>query len=257
MEENNKAIPEFIVQLSNGLSNQIKTTNRFWLALALVSIITISTGSISFKNKQVDCNVGTKQSLKNIDEVKIPFIGEIRKDQFFPITASFISILIISFGILHSQTIRSKKLIDIALKDESKDQFIKLPQKIDIRDALDVITASSINKTAPLSQSLLGKFQFHHQAQLQSNICRRLLLIYNFMLKLIVSLLIYILPLYALWTAYDNGCLFHFSVEVLNIPVIALWVISFFSVIIMAQLLCFEISFIFSNLLRNWKIKKF
>jgi len=48
-------IPEIIIQMSTGLSGHIKTATRYWLALAIISIITVLPTTI-------DSGVTNKQS---------------------------------------------------------------------------------------------------------------------------------------------------------------------------------------------------
>ncbi len=79
-------IPDFLIQLTDGLSVHVKSATRYWLALALISVITItSTIPVEPKNE------------KEVLNIALPFnLGKINKVQYYPFSAALISLLIIS-----------------------------------------------------------------------------------------------------------------------------------------------------------------
>jgi len=197
-------IPEFIKQLTEGLSNHIKSASRYWLALAVVSLVTISTSITSITPDTSTGGINPKKAAAIEQPISLPFsLGKIRKNQFYPFSAALMSILIISFGSSHCQSIRSRKLINIALRD-TKD-LVKLPGGIDLRDAFEAISTNSINRTVPIAQLLLGKYQFYPDKENQPFFQKYLALIYHIVLKLITYLVVYVLPAYALFIAYNEG----------------------------------------------------
>jgi hypothetical protein len=209
----------------NGLSNQIKSANRIWLGLAIISILIISF--------QVDVKS---------ESVSLPFgLSKISKNDFYPFSASILSILIISYGAAQSQSIRSRKLINRALR-EIKEKTSSL-KTCDIRDIFDVLAIPSINRTVPLAQLLLGKDQFYPEKDAQNKFLKVLCYFYQIILKLVSYVVVYCLPAYALFIAFLNGKLFDHKTPFIGMPIELMWLVSGVAVIILTQLLCLELMY--------------
>lgn len=240
-----EVIPEFLIQMTNGLSNHIRTAPRLWLALAVISIATIS-----FSGKTVDT---TSQESISKTTVSLPFnIGEISKKQFYPFSASLLSILIISFGAAQSQSIRSRKLVNKALREMEK--HIKLPGGCDLRDSIDVILVNSINRTVPLAQLLLGKYQFYPQKNKQPRLIKVIAVAYQIILKLLSYLVVYALPAYALYLSFHIGELFVTTNNLWGIPIFFLWFVAGIGSIILIQLFILEIIYAVTSICKIFSV---
>ena len=238
MSASNK-IPDLIIQLSDGLSNHIKTSARYWMALALVSVITVIS---SFPESG-------SATITESSNVFLPFgIGDIDKNYFYPFSVVLISLLTISFGAAQAQMIRARKLTNTAIRAIYRDS--NLAGGIDLRDALDVINATSINRTAPLAQLILGKYQFYPTKDNQPKIRKFIAVCYQSILKVSSYLVVYLLPLYALYIAFVNGGLFNCHGNVIGLPLYFLWVVSGLATFIIFQLLYLEIYYAASAIKR-------
>jgi hypothetical protein len=236
-------IPEFLLQLTDGLSIHIKSASRYWMALALISVITIiSTITIQPSTYKHEENA-TDPS------IALPFsLGKIDKTQFYPFSAALISILIISFGSSQAQMIRTRKLINSVLRENNNDT--NLPGGIDLRDAFDSISASSINRTVPIAQLLLGEHQFYPAKDNQPKARKVFAVIYQVALKLVSYLVVYLLPAYALYVSFIFGELFCVSNNVFGLPVYFIWFVSLMSMAILFQLLLLELLYAINTVQR-------
>jgi len=231
MSASNK-IPDLIIQLSDGLSNHIKTSARYWMALALISVITVISSFPESGNPIIT----------ESNSVSIPFgIGDIDKNYFYPFAVALISLLTISFGAAQAQMIRARKLTNTAIRAIYRD--LNLAGGIDLRDALDVINATSINRTAPLAQLILGKYQFYPTKDNQPKIRKFIAVCYQSALKVSSYLVVYLLPLYALYIALVNGGLFNCHGNIIGLPLYFLWVVSGLATFIILQLLYLELHY--------------
>jgi len=236
-------IPDLIIQLSDGLSNHIKTSARYWMALALVSVVTVISIFPESKNTIITTN----------NSVLLPFgIGDINKNYFYPFSAALISLLTISFGAAQAQMIRARKLTNTAIRAIYKDA--NLAGGIDLRDALDVINATSINRTAPLAQLILGKYQFYPTKDNQPKLRKFFAVCYQSILKLSSYLVVYLLPLYALYIAFVSGGLFNCHGNIIGLPLYFLWVVSSLAALIIFQLLYLEIYYAISAIKRIYNV---
>ncbi|BBO79638.1 hypothetical protein DSCO28_02040 [Desulfosarcina ovata subsp. sediminis] len=230
VEENNNVIPEFLIQLTTGLSGHIKSASRLWLGLAIISIVTIS----------FTINTQELREQKINKEISLPFsLGKIHRNEFYPFSASLLSILIIAFGAAQAQSIRSRKMLNKALREMKT--TIKLPGGCDIRDSIDVISVNSINRTVPLAQLLLGKYQFYPEKNHQNCILKIISVLYQIVLKFVSYLVVYCLPGYALFVAFYYGKLFDKTTTLWGLPIIILWFVATVGAVILIQLLLLEI----------------
>ena len=243
MDDSNK-IPDLIIQLSDGLSNHIKASARYWMALALISVITIVSIVPEASNTVINSN----------NTVTLPFgFGDINQNYFYPFSAVLISLLTISFGASQAQMIRARKLANTVLRATYKD--INFSGDIDLRDAFDVINATSINRTAPLAQLILGSHQFYPSKDKQPIIRKIIAITYQAALKTASYLVIYLLPFYALYISFIYGELLNSGNSTLVMPFYFLWVVSGLATLILLQLLCLEIIYSFSAFKRIFNLQ--
>ena len=242
MNTSNK-IPDLIIQLSDGLSNHIKTSARYWMALALVSVITVISSFPESGNT----------TIIESNSVALPFgIGGINKNYFYPFSIALISLLTISFGAAQAQMIRARKLTNTTIRAIYRDS--NLSGGIDLRDALDIINATSINRTAPLAQLMLGKYQFYPEKDNQPKIRKFIAVCYQSVLKVSSYLVVYLLPMYALYIAFSNSGLFNCHGNVIGLPLYFLWAISGLAIFVLFQLLYLEIYYAVSAIKRIYNI---
>lgn len=231
MDSSNK-IPDLIIQLSDGLSNHIKISARYWMALALVSVITIISIFPESSNN-------TSTSANN---VLLPFgIGHIDKNYFYPFSTVLISLLTISFGAAQAQMIRARKLTNSVIHATYHD--INLTGGVDLRDVLDVINTTSISRTAPLAQLILGRYQFYPSKDKQPIFRKFVAVTYQAILKITSFLVVYLLPLYGLYISFEYGGLFNSGNSIVGLPLYFLWIIACLATLIIFQLLYLEITF--------------
>lgn len=234
----NDVIPEFLILMINGLSNHVKSANRMWLSLAIISILTIS---FTVNLKYPTDKTNQKQPEKTAT-ISLPFqLGKVSTNDFYPFSASLLSILIISFGAAKSQSIRSQKLVNKVLREIK--ESITLPGGCDIRDCFDVIAVSSINRTVPLAQLLLGKYQFFPEKENQNIYLKIVAFFYQAVLKIVTYFVAYLLPGYALYIAFFNGKLFEKTTLFWGVPIFVLWSVSGVATIILIQLLFLELKY--------------
>ena len=233
-------IPDFLIQLTDGLSIHIKSATRYWMALALVSAITI-TSTIPVKPQHRD--------QKNDVSITLPFgLGNINKIQYYPFSASLISLLIISFGASQAQMIRTRKLINLVLRENIEKPL--LPGGIDLRDAFDSISVSSINRTVPIAQLLLGEYQFYPAKDKQPKLRKVIAVLHQVILKIVSYLVVYLLPAYALYSSFVFGNLFCVSSGIFGLSIYFIWFVSFAAITILLQLFLLELSYAFNAIHR-------
>ena len=276
MDEDLLARQDLLSKLTQGISEHIKTSTRYLLALLLVSVITLVTSIDDNKQDKIEINIDgllyhattlepyylTGKATKNEekkDEIKVPFIENVNVKQFYPISATFICILIILFGIAYSQSIRSRKLLSEMSNSIKLNIKSKRGENIDIRDISEILISTSINTTAPLSQSMLGKFQFHHnsceQYKTKSKILKKkLLYFYDFILKIAMIIVIYGLPISALIKAYTLGDLTNTKDSI--IPLAFTWGLTITSSFVMLQLIISDLYFACASTITGMRLIK-
>jgi len=233
-------IPEIIIQMSTGLSGHIKTATRYWLGLAIISIITVLPTTI-------DSGVTNKQSTEQkITQIELPYgLGKVNQKDYHPFAVALISILTIGFGSAHCQSIRSRKLVNQTIRKIKSSTSI--PEGLDLRDLLAVINTSSIQRTAPIAQILLGKYMFFPEAINRPNWLRLISIFYQLILKIISYLVIYVFPIYALYISSSGSGLFSTHATYWGIPVYFFWLVSGVALILLVQLLILELVYAFQS----------
>lgn len=177
MEE--KKLPEFLLKIVEGCSTYAQLAAKYWIACALLSIVTLSVHS-------------------SIGSVKLPLdLPELNKTDFFPFMFLIISVLVIVFGSVTSQAIRARWLINRFIYDPEHE--LVYPANIHLPDIIDVILYPAISRVAPLAQVLQLKNRFLPEAKvISSRRKRRLFQWYYSFLKIISALILYGLPSFSL-----------------------------------------------------------
>lgn len=220
MMEEKKEIPDFLLKMVEGCSAYAQLSAKYWIACALLSIVTLSVHS-------------------PIGSVKLPLdLPEFSKADFFPCMFLIISVLFIVYGSATTQAIRARWLINRFIYS-SDHQFI-FPAKIHLPDIIDVILFPAINRVAPLAQVFQLKNKFLPEANyVSSNLKKRLFQWYYAFLKVIAGFTLYGLPSFAL-----GYCLFMIGQSSTRLSWISktlLWVAGPLTAIIILTLILLDI----------------
>lgn len=213
-------LPEIFVKLNDGFSVQTKIAWKFWIALAIVSALAIIS------------SYGT-------GDVTIPFIGEVKRTDFFPFATILISILLIGYSSAQIQAIRTRRLLQKII-DNTKEEVI-LPGDVHLQDVFDGITSPAVNRVAPLAQILQGKHQFLPDSDNCPVILVFLSIAYYIILKLITYLVMYAFPALALARSILLGNIFTGDVCPWNVPLFVFKTVSVIALIIALQLLVIDV----------------
>ena len=217
-------LPEYFYKLIDGHSTHSKQTGKFWISLAIISILTIISSS------------GTGST------INLPFgIGPVSRVDFFPFALLAISIFIIGFGSSHIQAVRVTKLIHRVIKDNEDDPYIG---GIHIQDFFDSVVTPSFNRVAPLGQILQGKYQFFPEAKQIPKYLKVLGYSYYLVLKFITFIVMYAFPFYALKISYSNSILANGDASLLGIPIIILKIFGIIGALVLLQLLIVDVLFV-------------
>jgi hypothetical protein len=142
---------EEIFKLSEGFSNHASTSNKIWLVLALVSILSIMPRTV-IENENED-----PSSIKE-QKIELPFeLGKVNSRDFYPFSTLLISILLIGFSSAYIQGMRTRLLIHYAIKKRHKDNLFN---GIHIQDIVDNTIGSTFNRISPIAEFVKGKGQF-------------------------------------------------------------------------------------------------
>jgi hypothetical protein len=153
---------------------------------------------------------------EEVERLKLPFsLGEVAKVDFYPICFIFLSLLVICFGCAFAQTFRTAKLLYKAIGDE-EDQIIF--KNIYLQDVSDAMIYPSLTRVAPLANLVRRKYQFLPEKKNTPRWLHWLTLIYYLILKITTMLVMYLLPGFALWTAFIRGGLYIVGGFFFNLP---------------------------------------
>ena len=224
MENNEKSIPDYLKVLIEGCSCYNKLSYSFWIVLAVFSLFAL-------------LPVETSQS-----KIALPFsLGELSKADFYPLAFLVISLLIICFGSAFCQANRISSLIRRAI-DKIKDDYI-FNDITYLQDIVDSSFYPSLNRVAPLAQSIQGKKQFFPEAYSVSPILKFVSTVYYIVLKIAANLVLFVFPGYALIKSFQESGL-NKSIRFLEIPSFFLWIFGIFALIILFQLFVYDLFFI-------------
>lgn len=232
----NTALPEFIMQLSQGCATQARVANRFWLALAFVSLLAVMPRPVETK-------------VPGNHELDLPFgIGKVESTDFYPLATALMCILVVGFGSAHIQSIRSIKLIQRAI--EALQGELILPGNIYFLDAFDNIVTPSINRVAPIAQVLQGDFQFYPKSYECPKWKILLSAAYYILLKILTTLVLLLFPVFSLVSSFNQGGLVHWDARPWNIHVFFFWFATAVALLILFQLLIMDSLFMMRALKR-------
>ena len=209
-------------QLADGMSIHTKASVHYWLALALVSALTVIPGPQE-------------------DSVKLPFLSvEASARDFYAFAFILISLLLLGYGSANCQMIRTRLLAQQYIDNTTK-KFLS-PGDIHIQDILDSIMSPSINRVAPLVQILQGKEQFYTQRRKHAG-GSMILVAYFTILRLVTLLAVYVFPGYALIFAFLNSGMSRLSAAIWNIPVCVFWFVGIVAVVVLAQSFIIDVAY--------------
>ncbi len=218
-------IPDYLIKLIDGCSSYVKIATNFWLVIAVFSIITVSPTK-------------TEET-----KIEMPFdLGKFDVINFYPFTFVVLSLLIVCYGSTLSQAIRGRKLIQRTVDELKKQKENK--DKIDLRDIIDVLIYPTLNRVAPIAQILQGDNQFFTESHNVSKKNRVLIGIYYLFLKLVITLIMYLFPGYALSLSFKRSNVYKFGIW--NIPPIFFWILGIVSFFILLQLFIVELKYTFN-----------
>jgi hypothetical protein len=227
IREETTSVPEHLLKLAEGFSTQTKTATKYWLTLAVISVLVILPNETNTL-------------------MKIPFeLGTIKQADFFPFSAFLISILIIGFGSAHVQAIRSRSLIQRVI-DDSGDKY--LLGKIHLRDFIDSIVSPSITRTAPLAQYLRGKYQFYPESKDSSRMINIISTLVYLLLKVAALFVVYLMPAFALTKSIIISKIYYVFNQSSGIPNILFLFIFLIAAFILLELVVSEILYIITSI---------
>src|SRR4051812_35063790 len=175
---------KLIQELAGAVSTQAQVVNRMWLALMTVVLF----------------GVLPRLPGKN-GNVTMPFsLGEVDPAWFYSVVFALLVVLIIAFAAAHAQQVRAQKLAQAAVDSIILTQSI--PDYVHPREWFDMCRLPSINRVAPLAQSIRGKYQFYTGKQDCPAWLRLISVAYYGLLKAAAMIVYFGLPLWALWWAY-------------------------------------------------------
>ncbi|HVU99705.1 MAG TPA: hypothetical protein VHE34_31000 [Puia sp.] len=211
--------PDYLNKLIEGCSTHTKVSVQAWVSAATLSVITIT---------HIKDPTGT---------ISLPFnLGTVSDNAFYPIAFAVISLLFMCFASAVCQAIRSRSLIQRAIRNLDKAMFGK---SIYPQDVVDAALYPTLNRVGPLAHILHGKKQFFPELLDASPFSRIVAGIWYVLLRFVACFCLYGLPLYALWTSY---CAIFAGPTHLNFLLsLVFWIISGCVLIIFIELIVMDI----------------
>ncbi|MGA2143179.1 MAG: hypothetical protein ABSG94_12270 [Brevinematales bacterium] len=216
MNDDKSKIPDILKQLCESLSKNNKAATGFWIAIAVISTIVL---------------MPTNNEIIELTYLKI------KVNDLYPFSFFLISFLIICFGSITAQGMRTRKLIYKYI-----DGIIKEDQmycNIYIQDICDSIISSNINRVAPLAQHL-NKDSFYPETN-NITLLSCLSGIYFICLRLIGIAVIELFPAYSLLYSLQKYLNSSCSTSLSIIPIFIYWIIGIMSLVILFQLCLLDI----------------
>jgi hypothetical protein len=214
-----KIIMDKINRLIDALSRQANFTNKIWLILAFVSVISI----MPIDNTSNKCSNTDNLQYK----MALPFdLGCVDKKDYYPFTLLLLSILIIGYGSAHIQAFRTRQLIQNYIDNKADDA---LSEK-EIKNIVDCSVDSTFNRVGPIAQVILGKHQFKNPDTIPKN-RKYISASFYTILKVATFIIIYLIPMIGLYKSFigtlsilDNGTLW--------LPTSIFWIFSLLALIV-------------------------
>lgn len=191
--EKQNGVTNAVKQLAEAASTQIKSANKMWLSIVVISLLVLFPPSSAYSPTS---------------EVELPFkLATVASYKFFPILFGLMSVLIVAFASSYAQALRAHSLTIAAVKKIISTAIGGIyPQ-----DLYDMLTIVSANRVGPLAQLLRGKYQFFDKSHLCPSWLRVVTAIYYFILKSIAWGVYWMLPAYAYFIAYEKAMETDFS----------------------------------------------
>jgi hypothetical protein len=177
---------KLVQELAVAVSTQAQVVNRLWLALMTVALF------------------GVLPRLPAKDgNVSLPFsLGEVDPKWFHSVVFSILVVLTIAFAAAHAQQVRAQKLaqsvVDSMVSRKDSHDYVHL------RELFDMCRLPSLNRVAPLAQSLRGKYQFFAGKKDCPKWLSIASAVYYALLKLASLTVFFGLPSWALWSAFRS-----------------------------------------------------
>ncbi|MBI4588615.1 MAG: hypothetical protein HY725_07230 [Candidatus Rokubacteria bacterium] len=180
-------------ELAAAVSTQAQVSNRTWTALVTVAVVAVLPRASSGVGRQ---------------EVALPLgLGVVDAAWFDLFAFALLVILTIAFSAAHAQQVRAQKLaqnvVDSLAADSSAESRTDSAW-IHPRELFDMLRLPSVNRVAPLAQSLRGPYQFYATGDRCPAWLRVVSTGYYAVLKL-ASVFVYIgVPAWALWNVHSR-----------------------------------------------------
>jgi len=217
-------------ELSNGLSIQARATNRYWLILIIVSIISI-----------VNLNAS------KTEEMPLPFnLGNVNYENFSLIILLMLCASAIAYASAFLQTLITRKLIHKVI--DSTPDSDKIVTGVHIKDVFDSIVTHTFNRVAPISEYL----QIREQSLDKSVHIKYLCVITHFISKLISMFITFFIPIYALVMTFKRFVAIENQI-LLGLPVLVYRIVFWVSIIVFSILIASDILYTAKYFKRVWK----
>jgi hypothetical protein len=179
---------KIIKELASAVSMQAQITNRTWLSLVTVAVISL---------------LPTPSTPQGVAEVTLPFsFGKVEAETFHLILFPLLTVLSIAFSAAYSQQVRAQKLAQSFL-NSINNRPVGFGG-VYPRELFDMLRLPTLNRIAPLAQSLRGPYQFHKTASNCPRWLRVTTTVYYILLKLTSMLVYFGLPAFALLHVYQK-----------------------------------------------------
>lgn len=188
MENDKDAATRGVVkELAAAVSTQAQITNRIWISLITVAVVALLPESSGAK-------IPSEISLLNF--------GKVDAGTFHLILFPVLIVLAIAFSTAYSQQVRAQILAQSFL-NTINDQPTGFAE-VYPRELFDMLRLPTLNRVAPLAQSVRGRYQFYSRASVCPSWIRMVSAVYYILLKLTSMIVYFGLPAFALWRAYQK-----------------------------------------------------
>ncbi len=181
---NNSAIVQQIKELAAAVSTQAQVSNRIWLGLMTVAVISLLPRA------------------PDQGQVPLPFgLPTVPATWFYLVLFVMLIVLTIAFASAHAQQVRAQKLAQ---------RFVdSLPTDADLagmhpRELFDMFRLPSLSRVAPLAQAVRGRYQFYSRRASCPTFLRVASIVYYALLKLVSMAVYFGVPACALLRTYEK-----------------------------------------------------
>jgi hypothetical protein len=135
-------------------------------------------------------------------EVALPFgLPPVPANWFYPVLFALLLVLTIAFAAAHAQQVRAQKLAQRYVDSVSNGPNIA---GMHPRELFDMLRLPSLNRVAPLAQSIRGPFQFYSDKANCPWYLKVVSVVYYVLLKLVSMAVYFGVPAYALWQTHGK-----------------------------------------------------